>query len=179
MMARQNATLTRRTIAALNLRGDETVIEIGPGPGVGLLLLAQSLPNGQVIGAEPAPAMRAQAASRTRRVSDRVRLLDATANSLTLPPASVDAVCAVNNVQLWQPLPTSLTVVHDLLRPGGTLALGVTEHAVLPGGGSVGSSYDTSLRPSVEEAGFDVTTAVWEPGGNGNELLLLARRSGL
>ena len=39
-MARQNAQLTLRVVAALNLRGDETVIEFGPGPGVGLRLLA-------------------------------------------------------------------------------------------------------------------------------------------
>jgi arsenite methyltransferase len=176
MMARRNATLTRRTIAALHLRGDETVVEIGPGPGVGLLLLAQSLPHGRVIGAEPSPAMRAQASSRTRNFRDRVRLLDATADSLSLPAASIDAIYAINSVQLWQPLPSSLAVVHDLLRPGGTLALGLTENAVLPGGGCVGRGYDTSLLPHLRGAGFDVTTAVWQPGGNGHELVLLAQR---
>src|SRR3954471_18937676 len=176
IMARRNAALTRRTVAALHLRGDETVVEIGPGPGVGLLLLAEALPGGQVIGAEPSPTMRAQAALRTRHLRDRVRLLDATADALRLPAASVDAVCAINNVQLWQPLPASLAVVHGLLRPGGTLALGLTENAVLPGGGSVGRGYDASLRPHLREAGFAETTAVWEPGGNGYELLLLARR---
>lgn len=176
MMARRNATLTRRTIGALDLRGDETVLEIGPGPGVGLRLLAESLPHGQVIGAEPSPAMRAQASARTRRFGDRVRLLDATADSLSLPAAGIDAVCAINNVQLWRPLAGSLAVVHDLLRPGGTLALGVTENAVLPRGGSVGRSYDASLLPHLRDAGFEETTAIWEPGGNGHELLILARR---
>jgi SAM-dependent methyltransferase len=176
MMARSNATLTRRTIAALHLRGDETVVEIGPGPGVGLRLLAEALPHGRVIGAEPSPAMRAQAASRTRKFRDRVELVDATAGSLSLPAAGVDAVCAINSVQLWQPLPRSLDVVHNVLRPGGTLALGLTEHAVLPGGGSVGRGYEVFLRPHLLEAGFEVTTAEWEPGGNGHELLLTARR---
>jgi SAM-dependent methyltransferase len=176
-MARRNAILTRRTVAALDLRGDETVVEIGPGPGVGLVLLAESLPQGRVIGAEPSPAMRAQAGSRTRRFGDRVRLVDATADSLSLPAASVDAVCAINSVQLWQPLARSLAVVHDMLRPGGVLALGLTENAVLPGGGSVGSDYDSSLRPHLLEVGFEVTSAVWEPGGNDRELLLLARRA--
>lgn len=176
MMARSNATLTRRTIAALALRGDETVVEIGPGPGVGLALLAESLPHGRVIGAEPSPAMRAQAASRTRRFAGRVQLVDATAATLTLPAASVDAICAINSVQLWQPRPASLAAVHRLLRPGGTLALGLTENAVLPGGGSVGNTYDTTLRAHLLEAGFEVTGAHWEPGGNDTELLLLARR---
>jgi len=106
-MARQNAQLTLRVVAALNLRGDETVIEFGPGPGVGLRLLAQALPTGRVIGVEPSPVMRAQAAARTRRFANRVELIDATAETTPLAAGSIDAVCAVNNVQLWQPLPAS------------------------------------------------------------------------
>jgi arsenite methyltransferase len=106
-MAGQNAHLTRRAVAALTLSGYETVVEFGPGPGVGLRLLAEALPKGHVIGVEPSPVMRAQAAARTRRFADRVALIDATANTITLTPASIDAVCAVNNVQLWQPLPSS------------------------------------------------------------------------
>jgi SAM-dependent methyltransferase len=176
VMARANAALTRRVVGALRLKGDETVLEVGPGPGTGLALLASLLPTGRVHGAEPSPVMRAQAASRTRRFADRVDLIDATADTLPLPPGSCDAVCAVNNVQLWQPLPESLARVFDVLIPGGALALGVTERAVLPGGGSVGRTYDSLLVPDLERAGFVDLAATWERGGNGHELLITARR---
>jgi predicted O-methyltransferase YrrM len=165
-------------VAALRLRGDETVVEFGPGPGVGLRLLAEALPSGRVIGVEPSPVMRAQAASRIRRFADRVELIDATADTVTLPAGSVDAVCAVNNVQLWQPLPASLARVLSLLRPGGAIVLGITENAVLPDGGSAGRGVDTWLLPSVAEAGFTDLTAAWEPGGNGAELVIEGRRPG-
>jgi arsenite methyltransferase len=176
VMARQNATLTRRVVGALRLRGGETVLEVGPGPGVGLRLLAEALPNGRVYGAEPSPAMRAQATGRIRRYADRVSLVSATADALAFPPATFDAVCAVNNVQLWRPLPESLARVADVLLPGGTLALGLTEHAVLADGGSVGRGYDAELVPQLGAAGFVDVTAAWEPGGNGRELLVLARK---
>lgn len=175
-MARLNAQLTRRVVAALGLAGDETVVEFGPGPGVGLRLLAEALPDGRVIGVEPSPVMRAQATARTRRYARRVELVDATADTVTLPAGSVDAVCAVNNVQLWQPLPASLARVLALLRPGGTVAFGVTEHAVLPDGGSAGRDYDSRLLPLLAGAGFTDLVAVWEPGGNGHELLVTGRR---
>jgi SAM-dependent methyltransferase len=175
-MARQNAVLTRRVVAALELRGDETVVEFGPGPGVGLRLLAEALPNGRVIGVEPSPVMRAQAAARTRRFAGRIEIIDATADTITLPAASIDAVCAVNNVQLWQPLPASLTRVFEVLRPGGSIALGITEHAVLADGGSAGRDFDTWLLPYLIGAGFTDLTAVWEAGGNGHELLVQGRR---
>ncbi len=177
-MARRNAQLTRRVVAALELCGAETAVEFGPGPGVGLRLLAEALPNGRVIGVEPSPVMRAQAAARTRQFAHRVELIDATAATVTLPAASVDAVCAVNNVQLWQPLLPSLTRVLQLLRPGGAVAFGVTEHAVLADGGSVGRDFDSRLLPRLTEAGFTDLTAAWEPGGNGEELLVKGRRPG-
>jgi ubiquinone/menaquinone biosynthesis C-methylase UbiE len=175
-MARQNAQLTGRVVAALKLRGDETVVEFGPGPGVGLRLLAEALPEGRVIGVEPSPVMRAQAATRIRQFAHRVELIDATAETITLPAASIDAVCAVNNVQLWQPLPASLARVLQLLRPGGAVAFGITEHAVLPDGGSAGRAFDTQLLPGLTEAGFIDLIAIWEPGGNGEELLVEGRR---
>jgi SAM-dependent methyltransferase len=175
-MARRNAQLTRRVVAALKLGGDETVVEFGPGPGVGLRLLAEALPRGRVIGVEPSPVMRAQAAARTRRFADRVELIDATAATITLPAGSLDAVCAVNSVQLWQPLPASLARVIHLLRPGGAVAFGITEHAVLVDGGSAGRDFDTGLLPYLTEAGFTDLIAVWEPGGNGEELLVEGRR---
>jgi SAM-dependent methyltransferase len=175
-MARHNAQLTRRVVAALRLSGDETVVEFGPGPGVGLRLLAEALPHGRVIGVEPSPVMRAQAASRIRQVVDRVEMVDATADTIALPDGSVDGVCAVNNVQLWQPLTVSLARVLQLLRPGGSIVLGVTEHAVLTEGGSVGRDFDSRLLPHLNEAGFADLTAVWETGGNGQELLVTGRR---
>lgn len=176
VMAARNAQLTRRVVDALNVRGDETVVEFGPGPGVGLKLLAEALPHGHVIGVEPSPVMRAQAAARTRRFADQVTLIDATADTVKLPAASVDAVCAINNVQLWQPLPASLARVFELLRPGGVVAFGITEHAVLADGGSAGRDVDAWLLPRLAEAGFADLTAAWEPGGNGEELLVVGRR---
>jgi SAM-dependent methyltransferase len=175
-MARHNAQLARRVVAALKLCGDETVVEFGPGPGVGLRLLAEALPNGRVIGVEPSPVMRTQAAARTRRFADRVEMIDATAETITLAAGSIDAVCAVNNVQLWQPLPASLARVFQLLRPGGSMAFGITERAVLADGGSAGRDFDTRLLPCLTEAGFIDLIAVWAPGGNGEELLVEGRR---
>jgi arsenite methyltransferase len=175
-MARDNAQLTRRLVAALKLSGDETVVEFGPGPGVGLRLLAEALPDGRVIGVEPSPVMRAQAGARTRQFAHRVEIIDATAETVTLPAGSIDAVCAVNNVQLWQPLPASLARIFQLLRPGGTMAIGITEHAVLADGGSAGRNFDTRLLPCLTQAGFIDLIAVWKPGGNGEELLIEGRR---
>ena len=176
-MARKNATLTHRVIAAAGLRGTETVLEIGCGPGVGLVALAAALPHGQVLGAEPSAVMRKQAAGRLRGHSNRVHLVDATAGTLPWPAGTVDVVLAVNSVQLWQPPAWSLARVRVVLVPGGHLLIGLTEHAVRSDGSTVPADIDSWLVSKLARAGFDVVRQEWQPGGNGRELLVVARRA--
>jgi ubiquinone/menaquinone biosynthesis C-methylase UbiE len=176
-MARINAALTQRVIGSLELTGQEAVLEIGFGPGIGLELLSRALPEGRVCGADPSPLMLARARARLGRRAGQVELVEGTAVALPWADGTFDAVCAVNNVQLWEPLEASLAKVRAVLAPGGRLALGNTERAVLPGGGSVGRDYDGRLVPALEAAGFRVDSAVWARGGNGQELLVLARRA--
>jgi arsenite methyltransferase len=175
-MARKNAALTRRVVAAARLDGTETVLEIGCGPGVGLVALAAALPRGQVLGAEPSAVMRRQAAARLRGYGDRVDLVDATAATLPWSAGTVDVVLAVNSVQLWQPPAESLARVREVLVPGGRLLVGLTEHAVRPDGSTVPADVDSRLVGELATAGFDVVRQDWEPGGNGRELLVVARR---
>ena len=175
-MARKNATLTRRVVAAAELTGAETVLEIGCGPGVGLVALARALPRGRVLGAEPSGVMRAQAAARVHGYGERVQVVDATADALPWPPGTVDVVVAVNSVQLWQPLAGSLARVREVLVPGGHLLVGVTENAVRSDGSTVPADIDSWLVSKLARAGFDVVRQEWQPGGNGRELLVVARR---
>ena len=177
LMARKNATLTRRVIVAAGLRGTETVLEIGCGPGVGLVALATALPHGRVLGAEPSATMRAQAARRLRGFGDRVHVVDATAATLPWPAGTVDVVLAVNSVQLWHPLAGSLARVRKVLVPGGSLLVGLTEHAVQPDGSPVPADVDSRVVAELSAAGFDVVRQGWERGGNGRELLVVARRA--
>jgi len=174
MMARKNAALTHRVIAAAGLRGNETVLEIGCGPGVGLVALAVALPHGQVLGAEPSAVMRQQAAGRLRGYRHRVHLVDATADTLPWPAGTVDVVLAVNNVQLWQPVAGSLARVREVLVPGGHLLIGLTEHAVRSDGSTVPADIDSWLVSELAAAGFDVVRQEWAPGGNGRELLVVS-----
>jgi len=176
MMARKNAALTYRVIAAAGLRGNETVLEIGCGPGVGLVALAAALPHGQVLGAEPSVVMRQQAARRLRDYGHRVDLVDATADTLPWTAGTIDVVLAINNVQLWQPAAGSLARVHEVLVPGGHLLVGLSEHAVRSDGSTVPADVDSRLVSELATAGFDIVRQEWEPGGNGRELLVIARR---
>ncbi len=127
LMGFLNADMERTVIDQLALTGGERVLEIGFGSGVGIALLARQLPRGHVAGIDPSPEMIAQAGGRVRHrlAAGHVDLRRGTASALPWDDGAFDAVCSVNNIQLWASLDHDLQEVRRVLRPGGTLAIGV------------------------------------------------------
>lgn len=101
------------------------VLEVGPGPGVLLGLLAARPEVTGVTGVEPSAEMR-------RLVPDdlahevgrgRLRILPGDAAATGLPDASVDVVVSVNTVAIWPDLDAGVRELHRVLRSGGRLVL--------------------------------------------------------
>ncbi|WP_370097690.1 class I SAM-dependent methyltransferase [Streptacidiphilus sp. MAP12-20] len=176
LMAVMNAAQVKETVRAVAPKADEHVLEIGFGPGIGLVALATSAPGLQVAGVDPSATMVAAAGRRTRRFADRVQLHEGTAAALPFPDATFDAVCATNSVQLWRPRAESLAEVLRVLKPGGRLVLSILERAVLPDGGSAGPHFDEDLRPDLEAAGYADLQLHWRPSKLGRALSVTATR---
>jgi arsenite methyltransferase len=151
------------------------VLDIGFGPGVGLVLLARAAPAAALAGIDPSPVMLGMARRRTARLASKPDLRQGIAAALPWPDGAFDAVCATNSVQLWQPLPASLGEASRVLRPGGRLALGVHERAVLPAGGTAGRHFDEILVPALHAAGFAGVDARYQPTRGGQALVCTAR----
>jgi ubiquinone/menaquinone biosynthesis C-methylase UbiE len=170
LMAVMNAAQVKAVITELVPAAGERVLEIGFGPGIGLVELARAAPDVQVAGIDPSAAMVASAGRRVRRFGSRVQVREGSAAALPWDEATFDAVCATNSVQLWQPRTGSLAEVLRVLRPGGRLVLGVHERAVLPEGGSAGLRFDQALLPELEAVGFSAVTGEWRPSKGGRAL---------
>ncbi|MGH3763793.1 MAG: class I SAM-dependent methyltransferase [Pseudonocardiaceae bacterium] len=160
LMARGNAGTELHLVDLAVLDPAETVLVLGPGPGIGLR--AAGTRAGQVIGVDPSTVMRDTA---RRRCADlirqgKVRLTGGDAEHTGLSDSSVDVVLAVNNVQVWQNVPAGLAEVYRVLRPGGRMLL--SAHQKWLAGGLPG------LAAAVDTAGFDrIDTWTWEPPGRG------------
>jgi ubiquinone/menaquinone biosynthesis C-methylase UbiE len=128
-MATFNSPVERTTVKLLRLRGDERVLEIGFGPGVGIALLAARLPHGYICGIDPSDIMNQQAALLKGKAvrQGRIELRLGTADALPWDDGSFEAICSVNNVQLWDPLDASAREVRRVLRTGGRLAIVVRD----------------------------------------------------
>lgn len=160
LMAKGNADTELHLVELAELTHDETVLVLGPGPGVGLH--AAALRAKLAVGVDPSELMldacRQRCADLITNATVQVRLGDA--ENTGQGDNSVDVVLSVNNVMIWPDWHAGLTETRRVLRPGGRMLLSA-HNKWLPGG-------LTALAAAVENAGFDdIRTWTWEPPGRG------------
>jgi arsenite methyltransferase len=152
-MAKGNAATEHRVVDLAKLEPDETVLVVGPGPGVGLHAAARLA--GRVIGVDPSPEMLALC---HERCGDQVELRQGAAARTGEPDGCADVVLTVNNVMLWENRAAGFAELFRVLRPGGRLLLSAHEKW-LPVSRHV-------LADEAAAAGFaDLQTWTWEPPG--------------
>ena len=121
----------KRAIELLGVDPASDVLEIGFGPGHSLKKLCHLAAFGTVTGIDRSTTMSREAAERNRSaIADgRLSLLRGSFESLPLPDSSVDRILAVNVMYFVGPLLTALAEARRVLRPGGSMAVYVTDRS--------------------------------------------------
>jgi len=122
VMRHGNTDMEQAAVDALTLHGSERVLEIGPGPGVGLRLLADRLPGGHATGLDPSPVMVTQG-RRLLATRSNVEIHQGAMPELPWSKETFDAVISVNNLMLWPDASAGLHALAHVLQPGGQLVL--------------------------------------------------------
>jgi ubiquinone/menaquinone biosynthesis C-methylase UbiE len=111
---------TRQTIARLDVRPTDRLLDVGCGTGVLLQRIAQDHAPALLEGVDPVPQMLAVA---RRRLAADVRLCQAWAEHLPFRDADFDVVASCNMLHyVSQPI-LALREMHRVLRPGGRLVI--------------------------------------------------------
>jgi len=187
-MARGNADFNRwfvHEISSLSSNDVRRIVELGPGPGIGLQETLRAFPEARVWGVDPSPEMLAQA--RKRNVehirSGRLTLLEGDVASLE-GLAPLDIVLAAHVLYFWHRPDAELSRLRSAVRPGGMLALGYQLRPNMPPmaqrnfpkEGHLLYDSDTQLTELLEGAGFqDVRFLVMGPSEAPHGRLALGR----
>jgi len=139
------------------------IVELGPGPGLGLEETLRAFPSAHVWGIDRSPEMLARSGKRNRRDlgTGRLVLLEGDCASLS-ELAPVDMVFAVHVLYFWHQPSEQLAQIHRALRPGGRLALGfrlrsempMVAQRTLPKEGHLLYESEDQLSGRLREAGF-------------------------
>jgi SAM-dependent methyltransferase len=121
------------TIAALNVGPADHVLDLGCGPGSGLALMATIARWGAVYGIDQSDAMVRMATRRNRKAVEKglVAVSRADFAALPLEDDSVDRILACNVAYFWHDEQAVMAEIRRVLRPGGSIAIFVTEAATM------------------------------------------------
>ncbi len=118
----------------LTIGPNNSVLEVGFGPGVVIGRLTTLAPAGRVAGVDPSREMVEQARHRNAAAirSGRVDLRHTPVENLPFDNDSFDKALAINWVQVWPNAVAGLQEIRRVLKPGGSIALGFTPYSGHP-----------------------------------------------
>lgn len=131
IMARTNADFGFWVAGLIEIGPNDSVLEVGFGPGVVIERLAKLAASGHVAGIDSSTEMVAQARTRSSRAirEGHVDLRLGSVESLPFGEGSFDKALAINSMQVWPRALAGLQEIHRVMKPGGRIALGFTVHS--------------------------------------------------
>ena len=120
IMARMNRNIAVWLIDLLDIKPNDTVLEIGFGPGVAIGRTADLGLGRQICGIDYPPEMVQQATARNSEAikSGRVDLRFGSVEHLPFRDNTFDKVFAINSMQVWPDIPASLREVWRVMKSG-------------------------------------------------------------
>jgi arsenite methyltransferase len=106
------------------LRPGETVLDLGSGAGLDLILAARQVgPSGRCIGVEMNPVMRRKAQANAAEAGVEVEVLDGTMEAIPMPDASVDVILSNGVINLSFRKRKVVEEMYRVLKPGGRISI--------------------------------------------------------
>ena len=135
IMARTNEACGAWVIELLNVASNETVLEVGFGPGTVIRRLSALAAH--VAGVDASREMVAQAKGRNAISvkNGRVELQHGSVDDLPFASDTFHKAIAINSMQIWSDAIAGLREMRRVLKSGGTIALGFTPYSGQPNKG--------------------------------------------
>ena len=137
IMARTNADCGSWVSDLLEVGPNDSVLEVGFGPGVVIQRLSKLAAAGHVAGIDQSWEMVEQARARnaTAIQSGHIDVRHGSVESLPFDDNSFDKALAINSMQVWPDAVAGLREIRRVMKPGGAIALGFTPYSGQPNKG--------------------------------------------
>jgi ubiquinone/menaquinone biosynthesis C-methylase UbiE len=137
IMTRANKDCGAWVTELLEVGPDDTVLEVGFGPGVIVQHLSRLASRGHVAGIDPSEEMVEQARARNATAirTGRVDLRCDSVSGLPFDDDSFEKVLAINSMQLWPDATAGLREIRRVMKPAARIALGFTIYSGQPNEG--------------------------------------------
>ncbi|XP_036447405.1 demethylmenaquinone methyltransferase-like [Colossoma macropomum] len=120
-----NHLLEENSVKLCDLQPDETVLEIGHGPGLGLQHAIQKLtgPQGRLLGVDYSEYMHLMASELMKEQisAGKVKLFLSDVAKMPIEDNSVDKVFHCNCYYFWPDLKRGAAEIHRVMKPGGLM----------------------------------------------------------
>ncbi|HEX9384969.1 MAG TPA: class I SAM-dependent methyltransferase [Anaerolineales bacterium] len=124
----QDRWLPAWVLDLLEINPSDSVLEVGPGPGLGLQLAAARAYEGRVVGVDQSETMLAMARRRNHALikAGRIELHLGSAGQLPFHDATFDKAMTINSHHIWPDPVAGLREIKRTLRPGGRIGIAIT-----------------------------------------------------
>ena len=131
IMARTNQKCAAWVVDLLEIKPNDSVLEVGYGPGVGIELLTKVVSEGEVAGVDYSEEMVKQATARNMKAIEngRVKLRHGSVECLPFADYTFDEALAINSMQVWLDSAAGLLEMGRVLKTGGRIAIGFTPYS--------------------------------------------------
>ena len=121
-----NKRLKEFAIDQLELKGDETILEIGFGSGMLISMMYQQLTSGKIFGAEISKDMIQLATRRNQQgiESGDISLFPGNVRELPFKEATMDVVISLNTIYFWDDTQGGLAEIMKVLKDNGKFYCG-------------------------------------------------------
>lgn len=123
--------LEENAVKLSNIQPDDTILEVGHGPGIGLQLASQLLqgPKGKLIGVDYSEYMHRMASERMIEEITKGKVTLYFTDLMTMPVVenSIDKVFHCNCYYFWPDLKAGASAIHKVMKPGESQTLFVFE----------------------------------------------------
>ncbi|KAA0706846.1 hypothetical protein E1301_Tti002166 [Triplophysa tibetana] len=120
-----NHMLEENAVKLSNIQPDDTILEVGHGPGIGLQLASQLLkgPKGKLIGVDYSEYMHRMASERMIEEITEGKVTLYFTDLITMPVVenSIDKVFHCNCYYFWPDLKAGASAIHKVMKPGGLM----------------------------------------------------------